>query len=461
MSPSLFARFLKRWWPVWASMLLATATFSVAVSTYPTPPVISDAVGYASTAHTLVTKHLYAYANASGQPDALVMPGYPLFVSAFYISPGADTMHQVVRDRHPWLLGSQLLLAVLTVGLVAAAGMAIGKRSLGALAGFMAALYLPLAWSSSVILTESLAVFLVTLQLLLALRLLRDPEPHSGSFAALGVVTGLVTIVRPVYLPWLLVPLALFALSRKASPRSTVKLVGICLLGLLAVLAPWTIRNAVVFNRFIPLTAEWEGKRLSMARAILDSDDPQRSSDEQAASAAAIAHGEDGDAAALRVRLRRQIASDPVGLIARRLSFSWTSLHTPHAAPVDQFLMQRDSPEAASVAGGVAFQPPPAQLTRAFRWSIDSTVIYQQVLVWLALIGLPFVWRRPRLLLVWSFVFYSVALYTAILFQPRYFFPTMPAVILLAAVTIAGIAGLLRRLVRRNAPESTTDTASI
>jgi nitrogen fixation-related uncharacterized protein len=87
-----------------------------------------------------------------------------------------------------------------------------------------------------------------------------------GRWAATGVLLGLLTLVRPEYLPIaLILPVAWIALRRfsrgidvkSAAPsawRTTLVPVGICLLATALVLVPWTIRNAVVLDRLVPVS---------------------------------------------------------------------------------------------------------------------------------------------------------------------------------------------------------------
>lgn len=84
-------------------------------------------------------------------------------------------------------------------------------------------------------LKEGLAIALM----LIAMCLVRRP-------LAFGVLAGLVALTQPAWTP---VPLIAFAILERR-PRA----IGVALLGALAVLLPWWVRNALVFGQFVPLT---------------------------------------------------------------------------------------------------------------------------------------------------------------------------------------------------------------
>ncbi len=185
---------------------------------------------------------------ATGEPDtALRPPGYPAFLAAVFAVTG-DSLRAAQL--------AQALLGTLAVGLVGLIAWQLWhKRPVALVAAGIAALYPLLALMSVSAMSE--AVF-VPLELgAVAASLRQREEPAGLRWAVLaGVLTGLAMLTRTVGIV-LLVPLALLVWSR--APGGTERrlapaavLVSMAFL----VVAPWTIRNAAVFDRFVPISTQ-------------------------------------------------------------------------------------------------------------------------------------------------------------------------------------------------------------
>jgi len=100
---------------------------------------------------------------------------------------------------------------------------------------------------------ESLYVSLVAIILLGAYRAHDDPKP--ARFVALGGAIGLATLTRAEgLLLGIVVCVPLVLLLRGLTSRERIARVGIALGVAVAVVAPWTIRNAVRFHAFVPVS---------------------------------------------------------------------------------------------------------------------------------------------------------------------------------------------------------------
>jgi hypothetical protein len=121
----------------------------------------------------------------------------------------------------------------------------IGQRRAGTIA---AAIYL--LWPSNVLFAsipqkEGLSTLLVVLTAALALK----TKP-----VLLGLVTGLLALCQPA-----LAPLPYLFMAALLPREAWVRTAGIAALSTVAVLAPWWIRNYLVFNAFVPLTTATGG----------------------------------------------------------------------------------------------------------------------------------------------------------------------------------------------------------
>src|SRR5262249_53736280 len=122
------------------------------------------------------------------------------------------------------------------------------RRSVALAAGFVAAIDPSLVFVSSDVQTEPLFLALLLAAGFLLLVCVDRPSSNFGVLA--GLLLGLAILTRPSALA--LVPLLLAPLGDRRYPvRARAHLAGSALLGLALGLAPWVIRNAVVYRDFI------------------------------------------------------------------------------------------------------------------------------------------------------------------------------------------------------------------
>jgi 4-amino-4-deoxy-L-arabinose transferase-like glycosyltransferase len=141
---------------------------------------------------------------------------------------------------------------VFGAGTIAAVGL-LGRRFAGDRAGLLAAgiaaVYPILITADGALMSESLYGLLVALSLLAAYRLLDAPSPRRG--VVLGGLVGLAALTRGEGA--LLLVLLLIPLVRR--PRGA-RMAAVACATFLIVLAPWTVRNWVVFGRFVPVSTD-------------------------------------------------------------------------------------------------------------------------------------------------------------------------------------------------------------
>lgn len=195
------------------------------------------------------------YVSLGGHPTAYYPPGYPFFLGGI----------QWVLDRVG--LGEHL---VLVAGLVQAVlgGIAVGAvvviahrvvggargRLAGVVAGGTLLLWPNLVQHSSLMLSETLFIALFVVMLAALVLSEADERDVPPLLLAAAVLSGLCTLVRPqsavltipaVVLAW--------ALGRPDLRRLLLR-AGVLVLGTVLIVAPWSIRNAVVFDGFVPVS---------------------------------------------------------------------------------------------------------------------------------------------------------------------------------------------------------------
>ena len=177
-------------------------------------------------------------------------PVYPLFLSLigagaeeYPASPARVKIAQaIVGAIGVWLIGTIALRTAGVTGSVAAA--------------LIAAVYPPLVWICAYVLSETLYSTIALAAVLMADRGLdragaagRSSAGRSWMLAA-GVATGIAILARPAMIFFLPLAIAWMWWQRRAA-------LGVLLVvTALAVVAPWTARNARVFHRFVLVASE-------------------------------------------------------------------------------------------------------------------------------------------------------------------------------------------------------------
>jgi len=169
-------------------------------------------------------------------------PGYPLFIAAVW-SPVRSSARFVAIEL------AQVALSVATCGLLfVIANPVFGRRA--ALAGALLFAISPswIAYCTKVS-AETLIIFLVALAALMALRLYRSASPLTA--LGLGLIWGAAGLTRPeatFLIPVLLVPV--LGARHLGIPQRFMACASAAL-GKIAIMAPWVVRNYLVYGAFV------------------------------------------------------------------------------------------------------------------------------------------------------------------------------------------------------------------
>jgi 4-amino-4-deoxy-L-arabinose transferase-like glycosyltransferase len=182
-------------------------------------------------------------------PLAYRPPGYPFFLAAIYRAFGLG--HRIYSVRV-----IQAFAGTATVALVAATGWMLWGPIVGLVAAAIAAVYPPLVYVGESMYSE--AVFLpVMLGSAVAALMFRRSRGRLRWAVAAGVLCGVGVLVRPNAAA--LAPALLLLVWGVRAPRLSARslaapaLVFVCAV---LVIAPWTLRNALVLHQFVPVTTE-------------------------------------------------------------------------------------------------------------------------------------------------------------------------------------------------------------
>jgi 4-amino-4-deoxy-L-arabinose transferase-like glycosyltransferase len=230
----------RSWWLVAAALLLLRTLLLVA-SVSPQQPLSGDEPIYDEIARHVLAGDGYYYRDG---PWVWKPPGWPVTLAGIYAALG-DGRRTVVACQGLFDAGTALLAAWVAARIA-------GRRSAGALAFLFIVLWPPFWRESRILQTEPLFTLSVAATLAATYRFVRA-RTWSAAFLA-GVCGGLSAMVRPNGL----VPLGGLLLGwlvlRRASAWPHARKLAAVVLGTALVLAPWTIRNAVVFHAFIPVS---------------------------------------------------------------------------------------------------------------------------------------------------------------------------------------------------------------
>jgi 4-amino-4-deoxy-L-arabinose transferase-like glycosyltransferase len=258
------------------------------------------------------------------QPASNYSPGLPLAVGGLYrLTGGVDT--RLARVVLALVASLSVLFAYL-----------IGRRLSGPAAGLIGAaalaVYPAFLEYGGMLMTEPLGATLISGSVLAMLR--AADAPGAARWLGPGLLLGATAMVRPEYLAIaLLLAAAVFARGARRDRGPALANAAALLAGVAIVVAPWTARNLIVLDRFVPISTG--GGQVLFAGTYLPSGgDPQRVGQEVLARNPAVR----------RELLRAGPAPDSAGTAPRIL----LSQRRPPGAPGLQALSQRT----------VAAQPP-------------------------------------------------------------------------------------------------------
>jgi 4-amino-4-deoxy-L-arabinose transferase-like glycosyltransferase len=147
---------------------------------------------------------------------------------------------------------AQGVLSALTCVVAAATAARLFDRRIGAWTGWVLAFYLPLVYLAGVFYAENFFAFCLAVAVYALVRLHGEPTMRRAALA--GLALGVTALSRSVAL--LLIPMAALV-PLLAAGLAWRRKVGLCVIfGLTAAaaIAPWTVRNWVVFHHFVPVS---------------------------------------------------------------------------------------------------------------------------------------------------------------------------------------------------------------
>lgn len=200
-----------------------------------------DSVGYLNLAKNLMYHHVFSREDiAPFLPDFLRTPVYPAFIALFY---------GIFKTISGVIIAQNIIGASTSVLIYC-----LGKKIFSRIAGLAAAIFFifepNMAYWSNELLSETLFVFLLTLGLFLFAKFISGRK--ISVLISSAVILGLAILTRPIAIlaPFILAAFLYVFLRKIFSFRKILILIIIYSLTCGIVLAPWLIRNKIVFNTF-------------------------------------------------------------------------------------------------------------------------------------------------------------------------------------------------------------------
>ena len=407
---------------------------------------VYDAAAYAAIAENLAEGDGFTVGAEATQPSSNYSPGLPLFAAALYEATGGE--HERLARVVLALIGSLSVLFAYAIGRRLngpiqrtlkngrySAPNAAGAE-FGPLAGaFVVAIYPALLEYQGMLMSEPLAATLLSGGVL---AVLWAWDGGWSRWLLPGALFGALALVRPEYLAIaVLVAAVIFVRMAGDDWRSSLLRAAIFLGALVLIVAPWTIRNAVALDRFVPISTG--GGQVLFAGTYLPSDgDPEKVGAEVVAENPDLFAPQDAE----RLRLEQ--------ILARLAAARYPGMETDQALSKlgKEQLWDGITEEPAEYAGFVA--------TKAWRiWSQGPRDVMQEpvwkalhwALVAFGLLGLAVLaWQRRWEALLVGTIFLAITALSALLVaSPRRVLVLVPLLSALAGPAIAWLGAQFQR----------------
>jgi 4-amino-4-deoxy-L-arabinose transferase-like glycosyltransferase len=387
---------------------------------------VFDAAAYATIAANLDRGEGFALGSDATQPASNYSPGLPLLAAGVYEITGG--VHERTARLALALLGT---LAVLFTYLI---GRRLSGPSAGLIGAAAIAIYPALLEYQGMLMGEPLAAALLAGAVLAVLW----AESRRERWLLPGALFGALALVRPEYLGVaVLVSLAVLVKDRRVDWRSSLTRSVLLLLGVAVVVVPWTVRNAIALDRFVPISTG--GGQVLFAGTYLPSDgDPEK------VGAEVVAHHPElfGPGAVQNLRLEQ--------ILARLAAQRYPELESDKALSRmgRQQLWDDIGEEPLEYAGFVAtkigriWSHGPRDVMREPAWELLHWALVAFGLIGLAVLALQ---RRWEALLL-ATIFVAISAISALLVaSPRRVLVMMPLVAALAGVGVVACRDSLAR----------------
>jgi hypothetical protein len=412
---------------------------------------VYDAAAYAAIAANLEDGDGFTVGPQATQPSSNYSPGLPLFVAGLHAATGGEherfarvvlALIATLSVLFAYLIGRRLT-GLLRGGRIQRAlkngpyrgGNSASAEFVPALVGaFGVAIYPALLEYQGMLMSEPLAATLLSGGVLAGFWAW---DGGCWRWLLAGALFGALALTRPEYLGVAVLVAAVVFLREAHDWRRSLVRAAIFLAAAFVVIAPWTIRNAVALDRFVPISTG--GGQVLFAGTYLPSDgDPEKVGTEVVAENPDLFAPRD----AQRLRLEQ--------ILARLAADRRPDMETDQALSKlgKEQLWDDVSEEPADYAGFVAtkvwriWSHGPRDVMREPVWEVVHWLLVASGLLGLAVLA----WRRRWEALLLGTIFLAITAISALLVaSPRRVLLLVPLLASLSAVSVAWLRDSLSR----------------
>jgi len=237
-------------WLILLLALLLRVGYMVATPDY---KLVHDALDYDKAAVSIASGDGWPYSRAPGRETAFRPPAYPVLLAGVYKVTGVR--HGTEHDRVVPARIIGIIIGTLIVAMIFIVARQLWGRRVALLAMLGGAIYIPLILVGASVMSEPLFALLLLGALAAAIQHRRSTHRWRWVVVS-GVLAGLTCLTRANALVLLLpLGLAVWTVRPRWSVRAFAAPALLVILALVTV-SPWTIRNAIVFDRFIPVSTQ-------------------------------------------------------------------------------------------------------------------------------------------------------------------------------------------------------------
>ena len=208
-------------------------------------PTVADESDYVRLAVSLINGE--GYKTAYDVPTAGRPPGYPFFLTAIFFVLGKNLFFARIMQV---VLSSLLCVLIYYLG-----RMLLGEK-VGILSGLMASIHLGFIAQPTRILTEGLATFLLIISIIFFVKVKQEFQNKRYYFLS-AFILGIASLVRSNFLLMFFfigISIVYDLFKEKLEFKIIATRIGIYLIAFLLPIMPWTIRNYLIFDAFIPIS---------------------------------------------------------------------------------------------------------------------------------------------------------------------------------------------------------------
>ena len=237
----------------WLILLVALLLRVGYVAVTPEYTFVHDASDYDRHAMSIARGDGYPGAQSPDRVSAFRPPAYPYLLAGAYKVAGVERAGVEDRVVPARILG--IVISTLIVAMIGVVALQLWGRRVALLAMAGGAVYLPLILVGGAAMSEPLFALLMLGALAAGLQHRRSTHRRRWVVAS-GVLAGLTILARANAMVLLLpFALAVWTVRPRFSPRALAAPALLVVVALLTV-SPWTIRNAVEMDRFIPVSTQ-------------------------------------------------------------------------------------------------------------------------------------------------------------------------------------------------------------